>query len=78
MNADAHLQVTKGNLCMELESDADANAVKEMNLSKGSVVYWYMGEEEKALCTITTEEQEYFYVIEKEEAGWKIRLEKAN
>lgn len=72
----AHIKVSEGNLCTDIEGDAEAKEVMEMEIAKDSVVYWYVDEQVmNAHCTITTEIKEYHYVMEKESAGWKIRLE---
>lgn len=64
----AHIEVSKGTL-QQVETDDSSEEVKAMDISEKTVIYWCVsGDTDSAsTCIITTDEEEYIYVIEFDE-----------
>lgn len=80
INGKAHVEVSSGRIRTEKQSETSESEVTELDIQGKTVVVWSMeGEDDSiAICTITTEKEEYQYMMELDEAGWKLRLRTKN
>lgn len=76
ISGNAHIEVSEGSIRTEHEVEISENEITEMDIQGKTVVFWCMNiaDETMATCTIRTETNEYIYVMEQDESGWKLRL----
>ena len=76
----AHVEVSKGTIRTEKDSEVSDKRVSELNICGETVVLWNVedGSDAIATCTITTEDRVYQYVVTLDETGWKLRLKEKN
>ena len=75
----AHIEVSEGGICKESDEQTQMTSNKELDIQGKTVIFWYVEGDSNitATCTITTDEKEYEYVLEKEYESWRFRLKKA-
>ena len=80
VSGNAHISVSEGSIRTNYNSDDSENEVTELDIQEKTVVFWLVADSDEtaATCTITTDNQEYLYVMEKDESGWKLRLKEKN
>ena len=76
----AHVEVSEGSIRSQQSSEIQEKEVAELDIQGETMILWSIAGDSttKASCIITTEENEYQYVMEQDESGWKLRLEKKN
>ena len=72
----AHVEVTEGYIRTQEGSEASSKDIKELDIQKKTVIFWHVNGDSStiAVCTITTEDSKYQYVMEKTESSCKLRL----
>ena len=73
------VEVTKGSIRIQ-DSMNQENEVKELDINGKTVIVWSIDEDSNTIanCIITTEDSKFQYVMEREGAGWKLRLKEKN
>lgn len=72
----ACVEVSQGSIRKEGDSEGLEYETKELDIEGKTVVIWVLNGDSNtiATCTVTTEEDEYQYLVEKKESGWKLKL----
>ena len=80
IEGNAHVEVSEGTIRTENNSETSEGDVSALDIQGETVVIWNVEKVDDtiAICTITTKTMEYQYVIELDEAGWKLRLKEKN
>ena len=75
----AHIEVSEGIIRIE-NSENQKTEVTELEIFGKTVIFWCVEGDSNitATCTITTEEESYQYVMEKDESGCKLKLKEKN
>ena len=79
VSGQAHVEVTKGSIRIQ-DSMNQENEVKELDINGKTVIVWSIDEDSNTIanCIITTEDSKFQYVMERDGAGWKLRLKEKN
>lgn len=72
----AHVEVSEGYIRTQEDSEDSSKEIKELDIQEKTVIFWHVNGDSStiAVCTITTEDSRYHYVMEKTESNCKIRL----
>lgn len=76
----AHIEVSEGSIRTQVDSMSQEHEVTELEIEGKTVVFWNVERDGTtiAICTITTDDAQYQYVMEWDESGWKLRLKEKN
>ena len=76
----ACVEVSHGSIRTEGDSETLEDEVKKLDVEGKTVVVWTLDGDSNiiATCTVTTEEAQYQYLMEKKESGWKLKLKGKN
>lgn len=80
VSENACIEVSEGTIRTATDSMVSEKEVTKLNISEKTVVIWSVeaGSDAGAICTITTENKVYQYVMESDETGCKLRLKQKN
>lgn len=72
----AHVEVSEGSIRSQGVSEDQEKEIQELDIMEPTVILWRVNGDSNtiATCTITTEDAQYQYEIEKNESSWKLRL----
>lgn len=64
----AHICVSQG-ILQQMEADSTSHAITEMDITESTVIYWVVNGDTDSIptCTITTDDEEYTYVLDFDE-----------
>ena len=72
----AHIEVSEGSIRIQEDSENQGKEITELDILGKTVIFWQVKGDSNtiAVCTITTEDSQYQYVMEKNESSCKLRL----
>ena len=80
VSGNAHVEVSEGTIRTASNSEISENEMTELDIQGETVVFWSVEGDNNtiATCTITTEYEQYQYVMEMDGTNCKIKLKEKN